>query len=120
MMSDLFQRSSLAHSKKVADRLAELMTQMRATMETIDQTSDGTEGVLREIKLLAINGNIEAARAGDAGAAFTVAVERLQDLVNQVGEAVDRITASSDETHSVLANLEQTEQSLREEQAATM
>ena len=45
-------------------------------------------------------------------------VERLQDLVNQVGDAVDRITASSDETHSVLANLEQTEQSLREEQAA--
>ncbi|MBN1827315.1 MAG: hypothetical protein JW958_13735 [Candidatus Eisenbacteria bacterium] len=114
MMSDLLERSSRAHCMEVANRLAELMDQMRATMENIDRTSDGTEGVLREIKLLAINGNIEAARAGDAGAAFSVVVERLQDLVSQVGDAVDRITVSSHETHDLLANLEKTEQSLRE------
>lgn len=89
------------------------MNRMNTTMDAVDRASIEIANVLRAIRMLALNGNVEAARAGSAGAAFAVVVGHMYSLVDQVHSAVENITSSSQEGHAVLAHLRQTEEELR-------
>jgi methyl-accepting chemotaxis protein len=85
------------------------LNQMKLAMEDISATSDQLQELVQLIddigretevindivfktQLLSFNASIEAARAGDAGAGFTVVAAEIADLASTSGEAADTIT----------------------------
>lgn len=113
MMSDVLARVTEKRNGDVCDELGRLGTRMNSTIDAVDRASVEIAKVLRAIRILALNGNIEAARAGQAGAAFAVVVDEMHNLVEQVQSAVASITTSAQDVHSVLDAMRKAEQQLR-------
>lgn len=113
LMSEVLTRVTAKRDVQISDNLHELKNRMSTTIEAVDRAAVEIGKVLRAISVLALNGNVEAARAGAAGAAFGVVVEHMHDLVEQVQNAVGNITSSSQEGHAVLQHLSETENQLR-------
>lgn len=113
LMSEVLARVTAKRDAQISDELHELMSRMSTTIDAVDRASVEISKVLRAIRILALNGNVEAARAGAAGAAFAVVVEHMHDLVEQVHGAVEDISNSSQEGHAVLEHLRETEDHLR-------
>ena len=88
--------STLAsEARKNADQGSELMAQLRETMTTIADSAEGTKQVVKviddiafQINLLALNANVEAARAGKYGKGFAVVAEEVRNLATRSAEAV--------------------------------
>ena len=107
---------SITHNTiRIADELHNLTEQMINAMDIVDKTVINIKSILIKIQMIAINGNIEACKAGKNGAAFAVVAQHLGELVNEVDAAVEQIVNSSSEGHSVLNALKTTEKNLREE-----
>ena len=68
----------------MARRAADLRLVMSGALEDIEQTAT-------RIRLIAFNALIEAARAGDAGRAFSVIAEEIRMLGAQTGEESARM-----------------------------
>jgi len=113
LMSEVLARVTEKNTGRVCDDLVQLTQQMDSAIDAVDRASVDIAKVLREIRVLALNGNVEAARAGHAGAAFAVVVEHMHELVDQVQGAVEHIGTSSQDSHAVLKNLQETEAHLR-------
>jgi len=113
MLSDIAARATEGHNGEIRGELRQLTDRMTNTIREVDQAADEIGEVLRAIRILALNGNVEAARAGAAGAAFAVVVNEMHGLVGRVERAVQAITTSSDNAHSVLDALRDTEARLK-------
>ena len=70
-----------------AKRTAAVRAVMTGALEDIEQTAS-------RIRLIALNALIEAARAGDAGRAFTVIAEEIRMLGTQTGEESAKMQAA--------------------------
>jgi methyl-accepting chemotaxis protein len=81
-----------AHGK--VTRAAQAMTELAASMDLISRSSNEVAGVLKNIdeiafhtNILALNAAVEAARAGAAGAGFSVVADEVRSLAHRAADA---------------------------------
>ena len=94
-------------ARQASDKAAQgdgLMGQLAGAMGRIDESSNEIRKVVKviddiafQINLLALNANVEAARAGKYGKGFAVVAEEVRNLAVRSGEAVKQTTAMVDD-----------------------
>ncbi|MBN1141077.1 MAG: hypothetical protein JXB25_04670 [Deltaproteobacteria bacterium] len=96
-------------SQKLAEQISH---QFSLAIQKIEETLTGMKDsgsqmnhLLRHGYLVSLNAKVEAARAGQAGKAFSVVVDEVQRLVEQLQGALQHILATSDITEATLEEL---------------
>jgi len=81
-------------ARQTVERAASAMNDLTASMKLIANSSNRVAGVLKNIdeiafhtNILALNAAVEAARAGDAGAGFSVVADEVRSLAQRAAEA---------------------------------
>jgi len=113
MMNNFLTRQAKMKNLSIADEISSLKSHMGTTINTIDEVAEEIEKILKDNRVLAFNARIEATRLGEAGAAFSIIGEKLQDLILDIQKAVNNINDSSSQNHQLLEHLEETEEKLR-------
>lgn len=108
-----------SHDAAVADTVGErfkaAMTRLQTAIENIDVAYANVEKLLRETGLVTLNAKIESARAGQAGAAFSIVVDRMHEMLSDIREAMEKIANASTEGQETLASLKSAKDQLAEE-----
>ena len=83
------QSDSISESRKLVDKAAEQLEAVNAAASMIKDLAGQTN-------LLALNAQIEAARAGSAGAGFSIVAQEVKSLSKETDSAVQKIEESVD------------------------
>lgn len=75
--------------------------------ESVRKATDAISDLALQIRLLALNASVEAARSGEAGAGFAVVAEEVRALSERSSESLANINAVFAPIDSALANLSQ-------------
>ena len=81
------QSESISESRKLVDKAAEQLNAVNTAAAMIKDLADQTN-------LLALNAQIEAARAGSAGAGFSIVAQEVKNLSKETDSAVQKIEMS--------------------------
>ncbi|MDR1053347.1 MAG: methyl-accepting chemotaxis protein, partial [Planctomycetaceae bacterium] len=88
---------------KQVNETARLMREINEGAGEISDVIDVVSRIARQTNLLALNASIEAARAGKAGAGFSVVAEEVRKLAKSSNEAATRISELVGESSSKIA-----------------
>lgn len=77
---------------KQVEELSSLMDRMTASSEEVKKVVKAIDDIAFQINLLALNANVEAARAGKYGKGFAVVAEEVRNLATRSGDAVAETT----------------------------
>ena len=116
IMIDMISSQARANAEAVdniSSQFNELTKMLSKTIDNIDNALDKIRSVLREMQIVTLNANVEAARAGDAGKSFLVVVERMREMLTRTEEATNIIDSASEDSHSALNDLIEAEERLR-------
>lgn len=91
----------LALATKVSGDFDALQEELNGTLTPIDESSAMIDKMLKESRILSMNAKLEAARAGRAGAAFAVVVERIESMTSQINTALESISGASVQAHAI-------------------
>ena len=81
---------------------------MHRVLERINDMATGISGIARQTKLLSVNANVEAARAGgDVGRGFAVVANEVGSLATSTSELAQQIAHLSEETHARMRELDE-------------
>ena len=78
----------------ISEDLLESVVELQDRMDAIEEVVEVIAEVADRTNLLALNANIEAARAGDAGEGFSVVADEVKQLANQTHEHTEEIASS--------------------------
>ncbi|NLT68547.1 MAG: hypothetical protein GXX84_18265 [Acidobacteria bacterium] len=110
LMCDMIEVQA-AHNAKAAETIADKFKasgkQLQIAIEKMDDAYGEVEKLLREAGLVTLNAKIESARAGDAGNAFAIVVDRMHEMLNSIRGAMEKISHASAEGHDTLAHLQE-------------
>jgi methyl-accepting chemotaxis protein len=108
-MTDL--SAGVARSLETTRRSLGLMARLEEISRSVDKIVDGIGMVSIQTNMLAVNGSVEAARAGDFGKGFAVVSKDIRNLARDSGENAGRIKdtvrAIQDRIAAVRRELEQ-------------
>ena len=119
--------SSLRSSTESSLELSLQIDDVDTHLKQIDESLRDIHSIGRKAKLVALNGSIEAARAGDRGKAFSVVAEETKHLATHAAAASSRISGTIDllaESFETMAGrlrdraVRDQEDTIRNEQAA--
>jgi methyl-accepting chemotaxis protein len=82
----------IASLVKLVESLGQQVTDFAAAIEQVKRSSIDIENIAETINILALNANIEAMRAGDAGKPFAVVAREVKELATEAQKATDEIT----------------------------
>jgi len=84
----------MRNGREAVDRATQAMNDLTGSMDVISKSSKQVAAVLKSIdeiafhtNILALNAAVEAARAGDAGAGFSVVADEVRSLAKRAAEA---------------------------------
>ena len=77
-----------------AERNREVVESLEAQMDVINEMTEMIDEIADQTSLLALNANIEAARAGDGGDGFKVVADEVKALAEESKDAVAEIAAN--------------------------
>ncbi len=96
-------------TKKMADQVGQRFEsatgKIESTLGGMKDSATNMDNLLRHGHLVSLNAKVEAARAGESGKAFSVVVDEIQHLVNQLKSALEHIRATSEITEATLTEL---------------
>lgn len=105
-------RNSESQLARVVEVLQELhrskdsiLEQVRSYAGSLQEMAADVRQIALQIRLLALNGAIEASRAGEAGKAFAVVVGEMRQLSGLSAEMGDRISKKVDAVNASLAGM---------------
>ncbi len=101
-------RASVDQSTEVAAwvaRLAQRLREVEETLKAVTVANARIGSISEQVRFLAINARIEAARAGAAGRGFGVVAEAINELSHQTAEAAQGVSASIDGLQAWTATL---------------
>lgn len=113
-VTDTYKETDLAtnssgHTKDCADNANLLMLQLNDAMQQILKTASEINSIVKAIddisertNLVAINASIEAARAGAAGAGFSIVAGEVRSLANQSSEAAKNSAGLIENVNAVI------------------
>ncbi len=102
-------------AEAVSDKFKTSTSRLQTAIENIDIAYANVEKLLRETGLITLNAKIESARAGAAGNAFAIVVDRMHEMLNSIREAMEKISNASTEGHETLAGLKAAKDQLANE-----
>jgi len=104
-------QSLLGQNKVAVDALITNVMELELVSRRIDKIVDAITTVSIQTNMLAVNGSIEAARAGDFGKGFVVVATDIRNLAHDSAENADRIKdlvkAVQDQIHVVGRDLDE-------------
>ncbi len=83
----------------------EIAVEQSTAVAKINELTDDIKQISAQTNLLALNANIEAARAGDAGKGFAVVATEIGALASQTLKAVENINDIVDQVHEAVSGL---------------
>jgi hypothetical protein len=107
-------RDSLV-AQAVSEQFKTSTDRLQIAIDNMDEAFRDVEKLLREAGLVTLNAKIESARAGDAGNAFSIVVDRMHEMLKSIQDATVKISKASQEGHETLAELEAAKNRLAEE-----
>ncbi|MXO85281.1 hypothetical protein GRI38_04490 [Altererythrobacter aurantiacus] len=96
MLAGLGHYRGCADILDLVDTLSSHVTGFAAAMEQVKRCSSDTEELADRTNILALNANIEAMRAGEAGRTFAVVANEVKSLAGQTRSATSEIGAVID------------------------
>lgn len=101
----------VSHLKEQMDSQAAQMSQLVESSQQISRVIQTIEDIAYEINLISLNATIEASRAGEVGAGFSVVARRIRDLSERTrqvtGEVSDTTISVVEGVGTIAAMLEQ-------------
>ncbi len=85
---------------EMSDDLVDTVTELESQMGEIEGVIEVIAEVADQTNLLALNANIEAARAGDAGSGFEVVADEVKELANETREHTEEIASRIEDIQS--------------------
>ncbi len=85
---------------RMSDGLVKTVTELELQMTEIEGVIEVIAEVVDQMNLLALNANIEAARAGDAGSGFEVVADEVKELANKTREHTEEIAGRIEDIQS--------------------
>ncbi len=95
--------SLLIQIEHFAGKLKDLSNDLNARSEQIRRILDILIYISRQTKILALNANIEAAKAGEAGRGFAVVAQQIRDLADNSQDSIGDIAERIGEVREALA-----------------
>ena len=89
-------RSAVEEAVRAATNANDVMVQLKARSEEIEEVLKVIGSVANQTKLLALNATIEATRAGEVGRGFGVVAQEVKDLARRVSGSTDDIARRMD------------------------
>jgi methyl-accepting chemotaxis protein len=93
----------LVRIEHFAGKLKDLSNDLNERSEQIRRVLDILTHMSRQTKILALNANIEAAKAGEAGRGFAVVAQQIRELAETSQNSVDNIAERITEVRSALS-----------------
>lgn len=98
-------RAQTEETGRSAGVLSAKLTDLQTTVSSVVQILDVMKGITQQTHILALNANIEASRAGEAGLGFRVVAGEIRKLADQTRES---ITMVAEIAESILKEMDET------------
>lgn len=95
---------------KELNNIDQILTRFNEDIKKIEEVGDFIINISNQLKLLALNASIEAARAGQAGKGFSVVADEMSDMSSKTKDGIDTINKIVQE---VISSSEQVNESIR-------
>ncbi len=95
---------------KELNNIDQILNRFNADIKKIEEVGDFIIGISNQLKLLALNASIEAARAGQSGKGFAVVADEMGEMSNKTKDGMDTINKIVQE---IISSSEQVNESIR-------
>lgn len=91
--------------EQVVVQFEEVGTQLKQALQSVQSADSELLSVLREARILSINGKIEASRAGNEGRAFGVVVTGMLEMISRLNDASTQIASATSDGQAMIQRL---------------